>query len=197
MKVSGLYKVGAPRDRVWSALIDPVFLWMCVPGCQTLEPSGERTYAVTLKVGLAAVQGTYSGTVEVADLDEPHSLRLRVKGEGNGGFVEGEGTLTLAPPGDTTLVTEDDEAAGADQSGEADGSTDEAAPEADAIPSTGAARPSPVDDAEAARDITIVAVDGDARIGGRLASVGQRLAGGAAKLLIKQFFKALNAELHP
>ena len=42
---------------------------------------------------------------------------------------------------------------------------------------------------------TLLTYRGDVQIGGLLASVGQRLVDGAAKMLIGQFFKAMEAEI--
>lgn len=41
---------------------------------------------------------------------------------------------------------------------------------------------------------TDVSVDGDAQIGGPIAGIGQRLIGGAARMMLGEFFRALNEE---
>ena len=47
--------------------MDPAVLSSCIPGCERFEPDGEDRYTVTLTVGLAAITGTYNGTVDLAD----------------------------------------------------------------------------------------------------------------------------------
>ncbi len=42
--------------------------------------------------------------------------------------------------------------------------------------------------------ITVVSYDGDVKIGGTIAGVGQRMIQGAAKMMVAQFFTALEAE---
>lgn len=42
---------------------------------------------------------------------------------------------------------------------------------------------------------TVLSVDADVQVGGVLAGVGQRMLGGVAKLLMGQFFKALEGQL--
>ena len=44
-------------------------------------------------------------------------------------------------------------------------------------------------------DDTLLQVDGDVQVGGVIAGVGQRMIGGIAKLLMGQFFKALEGRL--
>ena len=64
MQVEGQYTINAPIERVWAYLQDPAGLQACIPGCEKLEPRGEDSYEATLKVGVAAVKGTYQGKVE-------------------------------------------------------------------------------------------------------------------------------------
>src|SRR5207249_721965 len=51
MLLEGTQKIFAPRDRVFQALIDPVVLQECIPGCQELEKTGEDQYKATLSAG--------------------------------------------------------------------------------------------------------------------------------------------------
>jgi carbon monoxide dehydrogenase subunit G len=104
MDIAGSYTFNAPPDRVWGLLLDPVALSSCIPGCEKLEPLGGDRYQVSLKVGLAAITGSYTGTVVLADKNPPASYRLVVEGEGRGGFVKGSSAIALRPEGATTIV---------------------------------------------------------------------------------------------
>ena len=68
MDISGSYTFDAPPDRVWALLMDPAVISSCIPGCDGFEPAGENSYRVTLTVALAAITGTYEGTVTLSDL---------------------------------------------------------------------------------------------------------------------------------
>jgi carbon monoxide dehydrogenase subunit G len=57
-----------------------------------------------LKVGLAAITGSYTGTVVLADKQPHSSYRLLVEGEGRGGFVKGSSAIALRPDGAATIV---------------------------------------------------------------------------------------------
>ena len=104
MEISGSYPFNAPPDRVWDLLMNPTVLSSCIPGCDRLEPDGEDRYTVTLTVGLAAITGTYSGTVVLVDKVPHTSYRLVVEGQGKPGFVKGSSAIALRPDGATTMV---------------------------------------------------------------------------------------------
>ena len=63
------------------------------------EPDGEDRYNVTLTVGLAAITGTYNGTVVLTEKIPPVSYRLLVEGQGRPGFVKGSSAVTLKAEG--------------------------------------------------------------------------------------------------
>jgi uncharacterized protein len=104
MDISGSYTFDAPPDRVWALLMDPAVISSCIPGCDGFEPAGENSYRVTLTVALAAITGTYEGTVVLSDLVPPTSYRLVAEGQGRPGFVKGSSAITLRADGATTIV---------------------------------------------------------------------------------------------
>ena len=104
MTLSGSYTFNAPNDRVWDLLMDPAVLSSCIPGCERFEPDGEDRYSVTLTIGLAAITGTYSGTVVLVDKIPPSSYTLSVEGEGRAGFVKGSSAIALRSEGPSTIV---------------------------------------------------------------------------------------------
>ena len=104
MDIFGSYTFNAPSDRVWALLMDPAVLSSCIPGCEKFEADGEGRYNVTLTVGLAAITGTYQGTVVLADMNPPTSYRLIVEGQGRPGFVKGSSAIALRGSGATTDV---------------------------------------------------------------------------------------------
>jgi carbon monoxide dehydrogenase subunit G len=104
MEISGSYTFNAPPDRVWALLMDPAVLSSCIPGCERFEPDGADRYTVTLTIGLAAITGTYSGTVVLTDMIPNTSYGLVVEGQGRPGFVKGTSAITLRADGETTAV---------------------------------------------------------------------------------------------
>ena len=104
MDISGSYTFNAPPERVWALLMDPAALSSCIPGCDKFEADGEGRYNVTLTVGLAAITGTYNGTVVLDDIVPPTAYRLIVEGQGRPGFVKGTSVIALRADGATTIV---------------------------------------------------------------------------------------------
>jgi len=143
MKIEGTNELRATRERVYRALTDPEVLRRCIPGCERLEQTGENAYSATLRVGVGAVRGVFSGNIRLDDLRPPSHYRIVVDGKGQPGFVKGVGDLDL----------------------------------------------------EENENLTVVRYAGDVQAGGTLASVGQRLIQGAAKMMASQFFTALEAEV--
>lgn len=95
MDITGTYTFNAPPDRVWALLMNPSVISSCIPGCDRFEPDGTDRYKVTLTIALAAITGSYEGTVVLADKVEPSSYRLIVEGQGRPGFVKGNSAIAL------------------------------------------------------------------------------------------------------
>jgi hypothetical protein len=104
MKIEGTATIRAPRSIVWSVLTDPAVIARCIPGCQKLEPQGDHRYIATLTVGVAAVKGTYDGTVTLSDLQPPTGYRLTFEGKGSQGFARGSGTILLDEQDGHTII---------------------------------------------------------------------------------------------
>ena len=95
MKLEGSYDVRAPRSKVWAAFLDPEILRQAIPGCEKLELIGNDEYKATLKIGVAAVKGTFEGKVRLLDKKPPESYRLSAEGSGGPGFVRSDTVITL------------------------------------------------------------------------------------------------------
>ena len=139
----GTHTLPVPVTHVWTFLMDPEAIARVIPGCETLEETAPDTYQATLKLGIAAVKGTYKGTVRLFDKVPPSQYRMHIDGSGTPGFVKGEATITLE-----------------EQEGH-----------------------------------TVLTYDADTQVGGLIATVGQRMIGGVAKLIINQSLKKLEDEL--
>ena len=104
MELSGEHRFAAPREKVWALLLDPKILQQCLPGAEDLVEVGPEEYEATMKIGVAAIRGTYQGRVRIADKDEPNSYRMFVEGKGPAGQIGGEATMELAEENGGTLL---------------------------------------------------------------------------------------------
>ncbi len=106
MKVKGNHTLNAPIDKVWTFLMDPDAIAKVLPGCKTLEQTQPDTFEGTLEIGIAAVKGAYSGSVQLLDKEPPNSYRMLIDGNGKRGFVKGEAAVGLEAQDDAgTILT--------------------------------------------------------------------------------------------
>lgn len=104
MELSATYTFDAPVQQVWDLLMDPRAVGSCLPGCRGLQPAGEDRYEVELSMAVAALAGSFKGTVSLAEKVAPQSYKLIVEGAGRQGFVKGHANIWLEPEGERTRV---------------------------------------------------------------------------------------------
>jgi carbon monoxide dehydrogenase subunit G len=105
MKLQGTHAIAAPPAGVFAALTDPAILQRAIPGCEKLEKTGEDEYNAHLKIGLAAIKGSYVGKVRLSDRQPPHRFTLHMDGRGAPGFVKGTTVVELQQDGPGTRLS--------------------------------------------------------------------------------------------
>jgi carbon monoxide dehydrogenase subunit G len=109
VKISGTYTLPVPPERAYQMMQDPEVLARAIPGCQSLEKTGENEYRMKMLMALASLSGAFEGKVRITDQEPPSSFRLVVEGSGRIGFVKGDGLLKLrAVDGGTEVSYEGD-----------------------------------------------------------------------------------------
>ena len=108
MKISGSAQLPFSPERTYELMQDPIVLARAIPGCESLERTGEGEYRMKMKMILASFSGAFEGKVRLIDPAPPTSFRMSVEGSGKIGFMKGDGAITLAPKdwGDRGLGTE-------------------------------------------------------------------------------------------
>jgi uncharacterized protein len=106
MDMSGEYRIPAPRDKVWAALNDPETLKASLPGCETLEKTGDNQFAATVVAKVGPVKAKFNGNVALSNLNPPESYTIAGEGKGGAaGFAKGGADVRLTPDGaDTTVL---------------------------------------------------------------------------------------------
>ena len=110
MDISASYVFDAPAEMVWDTLMDPVALAACVPGCQSLEPTGDNEYQAMVNVSLGPVRGSFTAKVAITETNPYQSYRLSLSGNSNIGFGSGESLVTLEEQDGKTTVRVDSQA---------------------------------------------------------------------------------------
>jgi uncharacterized protein len=95
MKITGAVSLSAEPKQVWGAIHDPAVLARTLPGCESLTELGTNRYQMSITAGVAAVRGTYDGTVSLEDLEEPTTLRMRASGAGAPGTIEADVAVSI------------------------------------------------------------------------------------------------------
>lgn len=105
MQQTGEYRIGAPRDAVWTALNDPDVLARCIEGCQSMVRTADDAFAASVKAKVGPVSATFKADLTLTDVSAPDSytLNANVKG-GAAGFGKGIARVSLVPDGTTTLL---------------------------------------------------------------------------------------------
>ena len=104
MKVEGVYTFPGQPQQVWEVLLNPDSLRACIPGVESLTETGPDHWDAVMKVGVAAIKGTYKGKVAIVEKEPPNNYTLQVEGSGGPGFVKGSAKIMLEPEGDGTRV---------------------------------------------------------------------------------------------
>jgi uncharacterized protein len=106
VNLDGSAVLHADRERVWSVVTDPAVLARTIPGCLSLEQTGDDEYRMDVSVGVGAIKGTYAGEVRLSDQKRPASYVMHASGAGGPGQVKAVVTIELDEfgPGETTLT---------------------------------------------------------------------------------------------
>src|SRR5262249_24756968 len=101
MTMSGEVQLPATRETVWQKLNDPEVLKACIPGCETLEKTGEDAFNATVKIKVGPVSAAFKGSVVLTDILPLDSYRISGQGEGGiAGFAKGGASVRLLDPPD-------------------------------------------------------------------------------------------------
>jgi carbon monoxide dehydrogenase subunit G len=106
MTMTGEVTLPADRPKVWTLLNDPEVLKSAIPGCQSLEKTGENGFAAVVKTKIGPVSATFKGKVELSDIVP--LVGYTIKGEGEGGiagFAKGGAKVSLADAPEGTLLS--------------------------------------------------------------------------------------------
>ena len=68
MEMQGEERIAASREAVWAALNDPEILKQCIPGCQSLEMTGDNEMSAAVKLKVGPVSATFKGSVTLENM---------------------------------------------------------------------------------------------------------------------------------
>jgi len=95
MKLKGSYQINSEKQKVWEALNDPEILQKTIPGCEEFKKSSDTEFTATATNKIGPFNATFTGDIELKDLNPPHSYKIIGSGNSPVGFATGEADVFL------------------------------------------------------------------------------------------------------
>ncbi|KAA2214970.1 SRPBCC family protein [Teichococcus oryzae] len=96
MEMTGERTIAASRQVVWEGLNDPEVLRASIPGCESIEKTGDDSMQARVAIKIGPMAARFNGKVKLENLNPPASYTI--SGEGNGGamgFAKGGADVSL------------------------------------------------------------------------------------------------------
>jgi carbon monoxide dehydrogenase subunit G len=105
MDMTGERRIPAPRQTVWDALNDTGILKASIPGCESLEKTGDNQMKAIAAVKLGPISARFNGAVTLSDIDAPNGYTISGEGQGGvAGFAKGGAKVSLSDDAGATLL---------------------------------------------------------------------------------------------
>ena len=95
MKLSGSYKINLEKKKVWEALNNPEILKQAIPGCEEFTKNSDTEFTAKATNKIGPFNASFTGDIELEDLDPPNSYKISGSGNSPVGFASGEATVKL------------------------------------------------------------------------------------------------------
>jgi hypothetical protein len=105
MEMTGERRIAAPRERVWAALNDPAVLKEAIPGCESVDRTGDDEFQAKVAVKLGPMSARFGGKVQLTNINAPVSYTISGEGQGGAmGFAKGGADVALEEVGPSETV---------------------------------------------------------------------------------------------
>ena len=95
MKLTGSYQINADQQKVWKALNDPEILKQAIPGCEEFKKNSDTEFTATATNKIGPFNASFTGDIELKDLNPPNSYKIVGSGNSLVGFASGEAEVQL------------------------------------------------------------------------------------------------------
>ena len=102
MKLSGTYQINLEKQKVWEALNNPEILKQAIPGCEEFIKKSDTEFTATAKNKIGPFNASFTGDIELKDIDAPNSYKITGSGNSPVGFASGEASVKLEEKEGTT-----------------------------------------------------------------------------------------------
>ena len=105
MKLSGSYQIKQEKQKVWEALNNPEILKKAIPGCEKFIKKSNTEFTATAKNKIGPFNASFTGEIELKDINAPNSYKISGSGNSPVGFASGEADVKLEDiNGETNLI---------------------------------------------------------------------------------------------
>lgn len=100
MEMQGSRQLAVTQQQAWDALNDPAVLKTCIPGCESIDPTGDNAYALVNAIRVGPVSAKFKSALTLTDIQAPTSYTIQFDGNGGAaGFGKGTAHVTLKESG--------------------------------------------------------------------------------------------------
>jgi len=104
MKLAGSYKLNIKKEIVWQALNDTNILKRCIPGCESFEKESDTIFNVTATNQIGPMNATFSGKINLTNIQKNQSYTLSGEGQSSVGFANGSADVILSEENESTTL---------------------------------------------------------------------------------------------
>ena len=104
MKLAGSYKLNIKKEIVWQALNDTNILKRCIPGCESFEKESDTIFNVTATNQIGPMNATFSGKINLTNIQKNQSYTLSGEGQSSVGFANGSADVILSEENKSTTL---------------------------------------------------------------------------------------------
>ena len=89
------YQINLEKQKVWEALNNPEILKQAIPGCEEFTKNSDTEFTAKATNKIGPFNASFTGDIELVDLDPPNSYKISGSGNSPVGFASGEATVKL------------------------------------------------------------------------------------------------------
>ena len=104
MKLAGSHKLNIKKEIVWQALNDTNILKRCIPGCESFEKESDTIFNVTATNQIGPMNATFSGKINLTNIQKNQSYTLSGEGQSSVGFANGSADVILSEKNESTML---------------------------------------------------------------------------------------------
>ena len=105
MKLTGSYDIPVDKKTVWDALNNPEIITQSIPGCDEFAKNSETSFTATATNKIGPFNASFTGEVELKDLNPPDNYKIVGQGNSPVGFASGEAYVELVENNGVTTLS--------------------------------------------------------------------------------------------